>query len=300
MMTVETIANERPQLIAECRRWEHERSHWIHARDLAEDGRSELDEALGDMLLDTPSEVPSALEMMRKAEDDIDLAGRALAALEPRLEAARAAALENFAQEYDARAEDARVRLGEHEAATRKIVQRLERHSGSSVPAPPSAKSGALKKEIHLEELRAAMIRDVANDLNPAARVSELSTSGMIAADFDQRSLYTEAIWGPNAIKPARAFLDAVDSAEAALAAHEAEMARDDAEIIAELNEKVAMWDERATVETPHPADVEARQWCLDQVTVRIEWRKSAKQVRRDLIADLNALTKPCETEAMA
>ncbi|MCO7238696.1 hypothetical protein [Aeromicrobium sp. CnD17-E] len=296
MMAAATIAQERPKLVAECRRLERERAEWIRARELAEDRRTDLDEGLGAMLLDAHDEVPSALNEMRRAEVDIDLARRALQALEPRLSAARTAALENFAQEYDVRAEDARARLLEHEAATRKIVQRLERHAGSSVPAPPSAKSGELKKEIHLEELRAAMIRDVASDRDPAKRISELITSGLIDADFDQRSLYTAAIWGPAAIKPARAFRLAVDRAEAMLAAHQAEMARDDDEIIAEWNKKVVDWDERATAlaalgEQLSPEDREAQQYCADQAVARTAWRENAEHVLRSLRQDFLMLT---------
>lgn len=201
-------------------------------RDRVAAARAELADAestSGEAVLDNPSIVAKVSKRMQSARDEVELAERAIPAAEGRLEQARRRVLEFDALAFDRAAERLEGELAQHRARTEQLLAQLEEHECVYVPEAEWAraardawgfngptewsapKSDDLQRRVDVERLRAAVLRDVAAGVDPSGRVHEARGIEDTVFGVPADEVYPSAVWGPDAVVPAPAFVSTVE-----------------------------------------------------------------------------------------
>lgn len=219
---------------------------WEAEKAVAKAELTSLQRRAGEEVLADPAAGERLTREMQGLRDRVDIAARAVVAAEPRLRAAKVAAVEAEAAEWDVEAGKRRRALERHEARTAQLVAELEKHEGRYAPWEPDRdtvmgqhgpytiqlpKSYTLHQSLQRAELRAAVLRDVAAGRDPRDRLQPLMAirDGHVAG-VPQHDLYPSTVYGATAIMPAPAFLTTLETARRAVADHDAWVASGAAE----------------------------------------------------------------------
>lgn len=203
---------------------EHEETvaRWSAEKAAREQELESLQGRAGEEVLANPESAGDLTRSMQELRDRIDIAGRALGAAQPKLEAARRAAVLAEADEWDVEAGTRRKVLETHVARTRELLNQLREHDGveyaEAAESRPVGEAGPrtilrsvrakLHDEVKRAELTAHVLREVAAGRDPR---QELTARGSITNSHvlgkPARDYYPPSIWGPDAVLPAPAYV---------------------------------------------------------------------------------------------
>lgn len=289
---------------------------WSAERERAESELERIRASSGDEVLEAPERGAELSKTMQQLRDEIEIAANAINAATPKLDAARVAVLEADAVTYERRAEEFRAEYDAHRAKTDALLAELEEHECRFVPEEDWARaerwagnvdvdleswsvprSGELFLKVERELAKAAVLRDVAAGVDPAARLDGLAdaVTGTVLGG-KRAELYPPAVWGPEAVIPAPAFINHVASVQRQLVDHDAAVAVDDGPeierrkaVIADIDERELRDDglRRPLTEDEERQRTHRQRWIAD----REAWRRDAPKVRAEIVAELEALT---------
>jgi len=192
-------------------------AHWHAEKAAAEAELASLQARAGDEVLADPEAAERLTGDMQRLRARVDIASRAVAAAEPRLLAAKRRALLAEAEEWDADAKIRREALERHEARVAQLLAALEKFDGRKfVPAsiPPDAqlhvayeigfdKGSPLRQALQRAELRAMILREVADGRNPQAELQvRVNLVDSTIAGVPLSQLFPASVRGPDAIVP--------------------------------------------------------------------------------------------------
>lgn len=187
---------------------------------------ADLDTRAGAELLDDESAARRIPKLKAELWDRIDVAERALAEAEPRLERARRDVLRQEAATYEPLIVEQQKQLAEHDARTQALLEALQSHSGAlyrpvtfddpdlrnraeqgervSLPVPVRQR---FVDEVERLTRRRDILLAVADGQDPRQVVG---AGGLFAvANPPAPQEYPASVWGPDAVIPAPAYLHA-------------------------------------------------------------------------------------------
>lgn len=298
-------------------------------RDRLAGARSELAEAestSGEAVVDNPSLVSKVSKRMQAARDEIELAGHAQGAAEERLEQARRRVLEFDALQFDRVADRLKGELVKHRARTDELLAQLDEHEGVYVPewrwaraardarsadAPDewsSPRSESLAEALERERMCAHVLRDVAAGVDPSGRLREAAGAGSLVFGVPVVELYPSAVWGPDAVIPAPAFLSTVEYTRQLLRDLDVKIEKSQAEVNRRSDELAEIYVQAEKLRGPTARTILDGQsatvdpWLSEcrtlaqrrrrQIGVAQEWLESGEpRERAELLARLEELT---------
>lgn len=201
-----------------------------------------LQERAGEEVLADESAAMSLPRSMQELRDRIDIASRAVAAATPKMEAAARVVVLAEADEWDAEHARRQALLDEHDAKQQKLLDALQKFTGLDWEVSREDRSIAetgprviknptrepLLADVRRAERTAWCLRELAEGRDPHNDLSVpfegRSFQGIITGP-DAREFYTGSVWGPDAVLPAPAYLQAKAAGTADLAPVEPDVA---------------------------------------------------------------------------
>ena len=302
--------------MAEVRRWEDALATWLSKRSTAEAALAQAESTSGEDVLENPTLVAKTAADMRSIRDEIELASKAADAARTRLDHARVVVLEREAQRFDQAAAAVDKKLATHREKTSELLAALEAHEGVFVPQVELMqekrasgtihdgeewsflKSDDMANEAEQERMRAAVIRDVAAGVDPRIRMREsenIVDSSVLGVRPED--LYPSCVWGPGALIPAPLFSARIEAVLGRLAAHDAEVAGDDAPEIARRQAEIDRVTAKETafkkngLHRPVASELAGRDARIKWIEERKQWRADAPKRREAILDELEALT---------
>lgn len=217
------IKSSTEKALADLRGQQQKLARWEAEKAAAEAELASLQARSGEEVLDDETAAQRLTTAMHELRDRAEIAGRAIAAQQPRVKAAERAYLEAEADELEKPLIEARAAVTRHQARTNELLRLLREHEGPFVPeeelrdAIPSGvawvgrefsdevpKSRLLAMAVEEAERPVAILRAMAEGREPNITLN----SGETPAD-----VYPACVWGPGAVVPAPAYLRAVENA---------------------------------------------------------------------------------------
>jgi len=149
-------------------------SSWQTQHDQAVRALEELEETAGERILASVDGAEQVQTLMTELRTTIRTSELAMAAQQPRVEAAEAAYLHAEANLLEQQVDGVRRQLDKHEKETARLLAALERHDGRYQPvAPGRTKSAPLRQELRQVE----MLRAFAGGVDPREWIRSLPGS---------------------------------------------------------------------------------------------------------------------------
>lgn len=191
---------------------------WAARKSAAEQELASLQDRAGAEVLADESAAVGLTKTMGELRDEIDIASKALAAVQPLYDHAAREAVVAEAAEWGAEAAKRQKALGVHVAGIDRLLGELLEHDGvpyGALPRHPGSKRHHLELEVDRAKLTAFVLREVAEGRDPGVELqARASVMDGTIYGLDAREYYPASVWGPDAVLPAPAYLATVPAGD--------------------------------------------------------------------------------------